>query len=52
VEVEIEEMTEREDGLLVIDANAWVETESQKMILIGRGGRMVREIGISARAEI
>jgi GTP-binding protein Era len=52
VEVEIEEMTERDDGLLVIDANAWVETESQKMILIGRGGRMVRDIGTSARSEI
>ncbi len=52
VEVEIEEMTEREDGLLVIDANAWAETESQKAILIGRGGRMVREIGTSAREEI
>ena len=52
VEVEIEEMGEREDGLLVIEANAWVETESQKVILIGRAGRMVREIGTSAREEI
>jgi GTPase len=52
VEVEIEEMTEREDGLLVIEANAWAETESQKAILIGRRGQMVRAIGISAREEI
>jgi GTPase len=52
VEVEIEEMTERDDGLLLIEANAWVETESQKMILIGKGGRMVRDVGTSARAEI
>jgi GTP-binding protein Era len=52
VEVEIEEMTEREDGLLVIEANAWAETESQKAILIGRGGRMVRDVGSSAREEI
>jgi GTP-binding protein Era len=52
VEVEIEEMGEREDGLLVIEANAWAETESQKAILIGRQGRMVREIGTSAREEI
>jgi GTP-binding protein Era len=52
VEVEIEEMTEREDGLLVIEANAWAETESQKGILIGRHGKMVRAIGTSARQEI
>ena len=52
VEVEIEEMTEREDGLLVIDANAWAETESQKAILIGAKGQMVRAIGTSARQEI
>jgi GTP-binding protein Era len=52
VEVEIEEMTEREDGLLVIEANAWAETESQKAILIGRGGQMVRAVGSSAREEI
>jgi GTP-binding protein Era len=29
-----------------------VETESQKQILIGRGGRMVKEIGVRARPEI
>jgi GTP-binding protein Era len=52
VEVEIEEMTEREDGLLVIEANAWAETESQKAILIGKRGQMVRAIGTSAREEI
>jgi GTPase len=52
VEVEIEEMSEREDGLLVIEANAWAETESQKAILIGAKGRMVRDIGSSAREEI
>ena len=52
VEVEIEEMTEREDGLLVIEANAWAETESQKAILIGSKGQMVRAIGTSAREEI
>jgi GTP-binding protein Era len=52
VEVEVEEMDEREDGLLVIEARAWAETESQKAILIGRGGQMVRAIGTSAREEI
>jgi GTP-binding protein Era len=52
VEVEIEEMGEREDGLLVIEAKAWAETESQKAILIGRRGQMVRAIGTAAREEI
>jgi GTPase len=51
-EVEIDEIEEREDGLLVIDARVWAETESQKAILIGSGGRMVRAIGTAARAEI
>ena len=52
VEVEIEELSEREDGLFVIEANAWAETESQKAILIGKRGQMVRAIGTAAREEI
>ena len=51
-EVEIDEIEERDDGLLVIAARVWAETESQKGILIGAGGRMVRAIGSAARAEI
>jgi GTP-binding protein Era len=51
-EVEIDELEEREDGLLVIAARVWAETESQKGILIGAGGRMVRAIGTAAREEI
>jgi GTP-binding protein Era len=35
-----------------IRADVVVETESQKQILIGRGGSMVREIGTRARPEI
>jgi len=52
VEVEIDEIEERDDGLLVIEARVWAETESQKVILIGAGGRMVRDIGKAARREI
>ncbi len=33
-------------------AQIWVETQSQKGILIGKGGRMVREIGTAARKEL
>jgi len=35
-----------------IHANVLVETESQKQIVIGRGGTMIREIGMRARPEI
>ena len=52
VEVEIDELDERDDGLLTVAANVWAETESQKAILIGAGGSMVRAIGTSARQEI
>jgi GTP-binding protein Era len=52
VEVEVEELQERADGLLVIRALVWAETESQKGILIGGGGRMVKAVGTAARAEI
>jgi GTPase len=52
VEVEVEEMEESEDGLLVIQARLWAETDSQKGILIGAGGRMIKAIGTAARQEI
>jgi GTPase len=52
VEVEVDEMEEREDGLLVVRARVWAETESQKGILVGAGGRMVKAIGTAARREI
>ncbi len=52
VEVKVLEIEEREDGLIDVKAQVWVEAESQKAILIGRGGRMVREIGTAARHEL
>jgi GTPase len=52
VEVEVEEPEERDDGLVVVVARAWAETESQKGILIGSGGKMVRAVGGAARAEM
>jgi GTPase len=52
VEVEIDELEEREDGLLVVRARVWAETESQKGILVGAGGRMVKAVGVAARREI
>jgi GTP-binding protein Era len=52
VEVEVDELEEREDGLLVVRAQVWAETESQKGILVGAGGRMVKAVGSAARREI
>jgi GTP-binding protein Era len=52
VEVEVDEIEEREDGLLVIRARVWAETESQKGILVGAGGRMIKSVGTAARREI
>ncbi len=47
VSVEVEEIEEK-----VVRANVFVETESQKQILVGKGGSMVRQIGTRARPEI
>ena len=52
IEVHVEDVQRREDGLTVVRAVLWADTESQKGILIGTGGRMVRDIGTGARKEI
>jgi GTP-binding protein Era len=52
LEVIVGELAERDDGLIEVEAQLWVETESQKGILVGKGGRMVREIGKAARREL
>jgi GTPase len=52
VEVVVEDVAERDDGLREVRAQIWVENESQKGILIGKGGRMVREVGTAARREL
>ncbi len=52
VEVVIEGFDESREDLIVIRALAWVETDSQKGILIGKGGRMIRTIGTAARKEL
>ena len=52
VEVAVEEVDERHDGLVEIRAQIWAESGSQKSILIGKGGRMVRDIGTAARKEL
>ncbi|EHN10708.1 GTP-binding protein Era [Patulibacter medicamentivorans] len=52
VEVAIEELDRPRADLTVIVANAWVESPSQKGILIGAGGRMIRNVGTAARKEL
>jgi GTP-binding protein Era len=53
VEVVIEDYdAESREDLITIRALAWVETESQKGILIGKSGHMIRTIGTAARKEL
>ncbi len=52
VEVAVEEIAERDDGLIEVRAQVWAETDSQKSILIGKGGTMIRDIGTAARKEL
>jgi GTPase len=52
VEGEIDELEERDDGSNLLRARVWVESESQKGILIGSGGRMIKAVGTAARKEI
>jgi GTPase len=47
ITVEVEELEEK-----VVRVALYVETESQKQILVGKGGSMVRRIGTEARPEI
>ena len=48
----VEEIEQPRDDLIRIEAVILVETESQKGILIGAGGQMVKSIGIAARRAI
>jgi GTPase len=52
VEVSVLEAEPREDGLVTVRAEIWAETESQKGILIGKGGTKIGEIGAAARRSL
>ena len=52
VEVELESLERVREDLVRIEAVILVETESQKGILIGAGGRMIKAIGTAARRAI
>jgi GTP-binding protein Era len=51
VEIEVDE-ADVDASPARIRAYAWVETESQKGILIGAGGQMIRAVGTAARKEL
>jgi GTP-binding protein Era len=52
VEVVVEEVDDEREDLTVVHARAWVETDSQKGILVGAGGKMIRAIGTASRKEL
>ncbi|HEX2105083.1 MAG TPA: GTPase Era [Solirubrobacteraceae bacterium] len=51
VEVKVDEIEHRGE-VTIVRALAWVEAESQKGILIGAGGRMIKAVGTAARREL
>ncbi|MGI6358113.1 MAG: GTPase Era [Bacillota bacterium] len=52
VAVVVEEMRERDDDMVYVRANVYVERESQKGIIVGKRGAMLRAVGEAARGDI
>ena len=52
IAVDLEEFSERDNGTIFIRATIYVERDSQKGILIGKGGAMLKSVGAAARPEI
>jgi GTP-binding protein Era len=50
--VETEQWTERKDGSVRIEQTIYVERESQRKIVLGKGGQSIKAIGAEARREI
>ncbi len=50
--VETESWEERRDGSVKIDQVVFVERESQRAIVLGKGGRRIRALGAAARTEL
>ncbi len=50
--VRIEDLEQRDDGLIDIAANVIVERKSQKGIVIGKGGSLLKVAGTEARADL
>jgi len=52
VAVVVQDFEERDQGPTYISANIFVERDTQKGIVLGRGGAMIKSIGQDARREI
>lgn len=52
VAVDIASWSEREDGLISIEADIYVERDGQKGIIIGKGGERLKTVGTEARHEL
>ena len=52
VAVEVDEYSERDNGMIYISAVIYVERDSQKAIVLGQGGRTIKKIGQAARPQI
>lgn len=52
IAVDVDEMKQRDDGTTYIRATIYCERDSQKGIIIGKKGSMLRELGGEARADI
>ncbi len=52
ITVETEEWEEREDGSVRIGQVVYVQRDTQKAIVLGKGGHQIKAIGASARAEL
>ena len=50
--VVVNDIETRPDGLVHVAANVYVERDSQKGIVIGKGGDLLRTVGSEARAEL
>ena len=48
----VDEMETRDNGLVYVGATAYVERKSQKGIVIGKGGSLLRDVGGEARADL
>lgn len=52
VEVVVEEIEQVRAGLTRVRALIWVESDSQRAIMVGARGRMIKAIGSAARGEL
>lgn len=52
IAVEVDEFSERNPGMTYISAVLYVERETQKAIVLGKGGRTIKRIGQAARPQI